>query len=253
MLLCISAIGVSAEKKVEATFMKQTTNDLDTSATGYIYQQSGNNPAQVIYFNKGDALGRLNEGEMLSRLNQGEVISDLNQGEILPHLHLKTSNLNVHPAVHTPVHVSAHTPSLPYVYQQPGATAVNPGRSTSQAYYVTHYQDYGNNNGNKYTTHHPLPVSHYIGHGKGIDGGAYPHYDIAKNSYGVYNPLSLNRLPGKPVKTPGLSHYPTVDKHPESIVSDDDSEEDDDESEEEHAPLNAYHDAHLVINIYSYY
>lgn len=165
MLLCISAFGVYGEKKVEETFMKKTTKDLDTSASGYIYQQHGNNPAQVIYLNKGDVLDHLNEGEVLGHLNQGEVLGQLNQGEVLPHLHLKQSHAGL----------AGHA-SLPYVYQSQGVgpvfgqshgnagqvihpTVANPGRSTSQAYYVTHYQDYGDG-GKKYNVNHP-PHSHY--------------------------------------------------------------------------------------------
>lgn len=236
MLLCISVIGVSAEKKVEATFMKKTTQDLDTSATGYIYQQQGNNPAQVIYLNKGDVLGHLNEGEVLGRLNRGEMISDLNQGEILPHLHLKMNSAHVHKPVHQPSPL--HQPALPYVYQQ---SAVNPGRSTSQSYYVTHYQDYGNGGGKKYTTHRPVSVSHLIGSGKGTDGDTYPHYDIAKHSFGVYNPLALQHGPQKPKQTPGLSHYPTIVKHAEP----EDEYDENDEDENNHGP---HQSAHLNIN-----
>lgn len=57
------------------------------SATGNIYHQYGNDPANVIYFDRGDMY--LNKGEVLNRLNRGELISDLNEGEILPNSHVK--------------------------------------------------------------------------------------------------------------------------------------------------------------------
>lgn len=228
IMLCISvivclAVVVHGEKKVEETFMKKITKDLDTSATGYIYQQQGNSPASVIYLNKGDVLGNLNQGEVLGRLNQGEVLHQLNQGEVLPHLHLKM-NHGVIPAQQA---------SLPYVYQQSANGVNNPGRSTSQAYYVTHYQDYGDG-GKKYNTNRPS--AHY---NKAI-GESYPHYDVVKSSYGVYNPLALAHLPKHPKKTLGLGHYPTVAQHAESEEVDEGDEEEDDDDDDE-APVAHLH------------
>lgn len=246
MLLCIGAFGASAEKKVEATFVKNTLNDLDGSASGYIYQQHGNNPANVIYFNKGsDSLGRLNQGEMLSRLNRGESISDLNEGEILSHLHLKMNHGQVHGALNAPA--TLRSPALPYVYQQQSVGGGNPGRSTSQAYYVTHYQDNGHKGGREYLPQQPVSVSHVLGLNKGIDGGSYPQYDVT-TTHGLYNPLALSPVPLKPKKTLGLGHFPTVDKRPESYEEDDDDndeedDDDDDDEDERHGTHDAIHDS----------
>lgn len=219
MLLCISAFSVSSEKKVEETFMKKTTKDLDTSASGYIYQQHGNKPAHVIYLNKGDVLDRLNEGEVLNHLNQGEVLGQLNQGEILPHLHLK---------MNTPV-TSPH----PHGYQS--ASVSNPGRSTTQSYYVTHYQNYGDG-GKKYHMEHP-GVAYFPSESKGSNDG-YPHYKVVMPAHyhGLYNPLPVIHSRQTLKKTPGLGNYPTTVKvnGPDSLEED---EEEDDEDEDDHDDL----------------
>lgn len=46
-------MGAPEHKKVQRMLLKRSSNDQESSATGYIYRQDGNGPASIVYLSGG--------------------------------------------------------------------------------------------------------------------------------------------------------------------------------------------------------
>lgn len=75
-------VHVNGESKVRKMFIKHSSSDLDSSASGYIYRQDGSGPAHIVYLDTSDALS---QGKPIAYTFNGDLGAQSAQSYVLSH------------------------------------------------------------------------------------------------------------------------------------------------------------------------
>ncbi len=84
VIIAFICIHVNGESKVRKMFIKHSSSDLDSSASGYIYRQDGSGPASIVYLDTSDVLGQYQAKPLAYALN-GDLGAQSAQSYVLSH------------------------------------------------------------------------------------------------------------------------------------------------------------------------